>query len=55
MSQFTFVVNNEVFQRVIVEAVLLSLAVHENIWNDLSFTEVIVKDSNITWDDIVLL
>jgi hypothetical protein len=53
-SQFTFRVNDKVFATSVVEAVLLSPAVHENVTNDLTFTEFIVKGSNISSDDFLL-
>jgi hypothetical protein len=53
--QFTFVVNDKLFPLSIVEAVLLSPAVHENVENDLSFTKFTVNNSNVTSEDFVLL
>jgi hypothetical protein len=52
-SQFTFVVNDKVFPTSIIEAVLLSPAVHENVMNDLSNTELIIKNSNVTSEDFL--
>jgi hypothetical protein len=54
-SQFTFIVNDTIIVSSIIEAVLLSPAVYENLVNDESNTKFNVKASNITSEDFFIL